>query len=485
MLPDVDRLAASDFLHVFSDRLRSIGYDARHLASLTKLPGARLDDALRAPLRIWHLRKRVDEASIATRIFLEKDDVEHDEARRALGDLGPWLDAGLIEHKDDRITSAWRIVPFGTSWIIGDALESELDAVMAVGASTMLLAHASIPAGAPTTMLDSACDLGCGAGAVAIALSRVAKTVHALDVNPRAVRLAEINARLNGAKNVVAEVSDWFGSVGSKKFSLVASQPPFAAQLAGDERVVFLHGGARGDELPLHALVQIESHLEPAGLAFVQCDWPIDDATSERDICDRVRKAVGARGDLFFLRAPNQDLDEVVAHYAAARHAELGDAYRRFAIALRDHFERARIRAVCAGLVVLRSTPRDGLTVQIPARHAHDAPRARASIDSFVAATTLAHDDDDVLDRAALEIAPGIALGDAPDLGDGARGAIVRASAPAFVHSFALDDDEARALAEILRRTHTHDERTRRIARSLLLRGVLVPRLQNVPTIPR
>jgi len=471
MLPDVERLARAARLDAFAARLRAIGYDARAIASANK-PGALAFDPLRAPLRLWHLRRRTEASAIATRIFFEGDDAREDEARSALGDLAPWIDAGLVESREGRVASRFRIAPFGggpdAPLVIGDALGAHEDAVMAAGGTTIALARAAIP----SARVASACDLGCGAGAIAIAMSRVAGRVVALDVNPRAIALTQINARVNGASNVIAEVSDWFDAARGARFSLVASQPPFAARAEGAANVAFLHGGARGDELPLRALSQIDSHLEDGGLAFVQADWPILQETTRAALVDRMRAAMGERGDLVLFQAPNQDLDEVVAHYAAARHADLGDAFRADALALRDHFERVDVRAVCTALAIVRRAAR-GFSAQVPVRHAHDAPITRDAVDRFVSAIDLARASDEILDRADLEVAPGVTIADAPDLGDGVRGAIVRAAPPALIQPFALDGDDARALDEIARGARSRDERTRRAARSLLLRGVL------------
>jgi 16S rRNA (guanine1207-N2)-methyltransferase len=67
------------------------------------------------------------------------------------------------------------------------------------------------PAPAPST--SHALDLGCGYGAIATVLARRAPqaTVWAVDVNERAVELAEQNARANGAPNVRPVLLDMEG----------------------------------------------------------------------------------------------------------------------------------------------------------------------------------------------------------------------------------------------------------------------------------
>lgn len=69
-------------------------------------------------------------------------------------------------------------------------------------------------------------DLGCGTGAIALALaiSSPQATVYAVDVNPRAVELCRLNAERNGLTNVVAclesEIPDGL------TFETIWSNPP-------------------------------------------------------------------------------------------------------------------------------------------------------------------------------------------------------------------------------------------------------------------
>ncbi len=73
-------------------------------------------------------------------------------------------------------------------------------------------------------------DLGCGYGAVAAVLGRVYPQTHwvLLDVNPRAVELAERNVlALNGRATV--RISDGFSAVPSLKSDAVLLNPPIRA----------------------------------------------------------------------------------------------------------------------------------------------------------------------------------------------------------------------------------------------------------------
>jgi 16S rRNA (guanine1207-N2)-methyltransferase len=89
--------------------------------------------------------------------------------------------------------------------------------------TAILLRKAPLP-GADTT--GDLLDLGCGYGpiAVALALSAPHATVHAVDVNRRALELARANAATAGAGNVVvAEPGDIPAGV---RFAQIWSNPP-------------------------------------------------------------------------------------------------------------------------------------------------------------------------------------------------------------------------------------------------------------------
>lgn len=72
-------------------------------------------------------------------------------------------------------------------------------------------------------------DLGCGYGPIGIVLAnQFERHVWMVDVNERAVMLAEQNAQLNNVKVTVRE-SDGFTNVGDRKFAAIITNPPIRA----------------------------------------------------------------------------------------------------------------------------------------------------------------------------------------------------------------------------------------------------------------
>lgn len=109
-----------------------------------------------------------------------------------------------------------------------------------------------------------ALDIGCGGGAGALTIAR--KFPHAevigADINPRALALAAVNARLAGAPNVTLCQSDLFDGL-QGDFDLVVSNPPFMAD--PDARRYRDGGGERGAELSRRIVEQGLARLRPGG----------------------------------------------------------------------------------------------------------------------------------------------------------------------------------------------------------------------------
>ncbi|HWO78583.1 MAG TPA: class I SAM-dependent methyltransferase [Bacillus sp. (in: firmicutes)] len=74
-------------------------------------------------------------------------------------------------------------------------------------------------------------DVGCGYGpiGITIALDYPERLVHMVDINERAIQLAEENAETNRAENVNIYESEGFGSVTENNFAAILTNPPIRA----------------------------------------------------------------------------------------------------------------------------------------------------------------------------------------------------------------------------------------------------------------
>lgn len=78
---------------------------------------------------------------------------------------------------------------------------------------------------------DQVLDVGCGYGPMGLTAARLAPQGHVtmIDINERAVELAELNAKENGISNVSFHPSDLFAAVKDRAFDVILSNPPIRA----------------------------------------------------------------------------------------------------------------------------------------------------------------------------------------------------------------------------------------------------------------
>lgn len=83
-------------------------------------------------------------------------------------------------------------------------------------------------------------DVGCGYGPIGLAAARLAPRGHVtmLDINERAVALANENAAANGIANAEAIQSNLYDAVSGRKFDVILSNPPIRAGKAIVHRIL-------------------------------------------------------------------------------------------------------------------------------------------------------------------------------------------------------------------------------------------------------
>jgi release factor glutamine methyltransferase len=121
-------------------------------------------------------------------------------------------------------------------------------------------------------------DVGTGSGAIALALkqSRRDARVTAVDVSPAALEQARVNeGLLLGAGAVRWVRSRWFDALGSERFDLVVSNPPYVrtADIVGTlafEPRLALDGGTDGLDAYRVLFAEAAQHLNPGGALLVE-----------------------------------------------------------------------------------------------------------------------------------------------------------------------------------------------------------------------
>jgi len=152
----------------------------------------------------------------------------------------------------------------------------------------------------PPTLLD----LGTGSGAIALAMKsqRPAAAVHASDASESALTVARSNAeRL--ALGITFHTGDWFDAVPRMRFHLIASNPPYIAELDSHlpalrhEPISALTAGPDGLADIRRLVDGSPHHLQPGGWLLLEHSF--DQANPVRALLQaRGFEAVASRNDL-------------------------------------------------------------------------------------------------------------------------------------------------------------------------------------------
>jgi protein-L-isoaspartate O-methyltransferase len=179
--------------------------------------------------------------------------------------------AGIVSRRGDRVVPAVQLLAFA-GLLIASSVEPagraklHADHVMGVGMSSITLANLTV-----RRPVERALDVGCGSGVQALLAARHSGVVVALDRNPRAVRLAMLNLRLNDVGNVHCVVGDLVEPVRGAAFDLITCNPPFV--ISPDTRYLYRDGGMPGDAVCATIVGTAPRHLRAGGYCQVVCHW--------------------------------------------------------------------------------------------------------------------------------------------------------------------------------------------------------------------
>jgi len=286
------------------------------------------------------------------RLFLIGAPVEVGAARRAIAPmtLDDWIEAGLLQIRGTSVVAPLELLPFQGLVLAFDhprRIEKGLSRnyVMGIGSSTLTLANLTVRRASSRTL-----DLGTGCGFLAFLAAPHSDRVLAVDRNPRAVHLAEFNARLNDLANVESREGDLFEPVEGEKFDLVVSNPPFV--ISPERRYIYRDSGMHGDQVSRTIVRQVPSFLNEGGYCQILCNWA---HVKGQDWKDRLAEWFGDTGcDAWVMRSDTLESDAYAAKWI--RHTERDDPDRfdrRFAEWV-AYYDRERIEAISGGLITMR-----------------------------------------------------------------------------------------------------------------------------------
>jgi hypothetical protein len=220
-----------------------------------------------------HVRRlpRGEPFSELAKLFLLGLPLAPDEVEAALD--GIELDAlerdGWLEFVEGRVRSTLKLVPHGDLLIASDRdAEGPTSADWVAGMHPPSVTLAKLTVRPP---LERALDVGTGNGIQALLASRHAESVVATDVNPRALTVAALNARLNDVTNIELRKGSYFEPVAGEQFELVTCNPPYV--ISPESQYAYRDSGLPGDTVSRQVVQAAPQYLREGGFAHVLISW--------------------------------------------------------------------------------------------------------------------------------------------------------------------------------------------------------------------
>jgi SAM-dependent methyltransferase len=269
--PELDRRTLSDL----REALHRAGYTQQNVAAALGRRAPSPDVAIDV-----YLRRLPEGPPLATliRLFHLGRPVEVDDATRALDPVpvATLEEAGVVELNGGRLSSQLALTPFARLVLLHDRDDRRpLAASHVAGVAPASKSLATLTVRRPVA---SALDVGTGCGVQALLAARHARRVVAVDLNPRALGFARINAALNGVDQVEFREGDLFEPVEGERFDLVVANPPYV--ISPDSELLFRDAGLARDELSRRVLVSAPDFLADDGFASVMSSWVVPRAAS-------------------------------------------------------------------------------------------------------------------------------------------------------------------------------------------------------------
>jgi methylase of polypeptide subunit release factors len=332
--------------------LESAGYTESRVLQLLKISEWRGARERLSALPLYLERTRAsDSLNTLVRLFLLRQTVTLDSARRAVSpmEIEDWAEVGLVHLKGDEVAASVELSLYDGLVIAADWSErAEPDQVMNVAASSRALAEMTIRRTVARTL-----DLGTGCGVQALLAARHSEEVCGVDSNPRAIRFAEFNARLNGVSNITWRAGNLFEPIDGETFDLIVCNPPFVVAPVAD----YLHTSTSlpHDEFCRNLVRAAPKFLSEGGYCQLLCNWCQMEGEDWR-----ARLATWFEGsgcDAWAMHAHTEEASLYAFNRIGERVQDKALAARKFNEWV-NYYRRERIEAIGFGLLTMRR--RDG-----------------------------------------------------------------------------------------------------------------------------
>ena len=257
--------------------------------------------------------------------------------------------SGLLILPEDRtIQSRVRIYPYQDFNFLCDFGWHGEEPVYCPGEDSLRLAQNRIQ-----LEFDHALDLCCGSGIQAILAGTHCRKVIGVDINPRAVYLANLNRVLNDVRNVEFRQGNLYEPVQTEEFHLILANPPFVPTVTPTER--YRDGGPLGDEILGKVMEGLPAYLKDNGFCqIVTHIHEFDKQSQQKLLKDSARDRLY---EMLILSGPEFDKYD----YALAQHRKLirnRSRYEEVVLAFLEHLDSLGFKKGCSGVITLKKGSR-------------------------------------------------------------------------------------------------------------------------------
>ncbi len=351
------------------------------------------------------LGRRDDTLATLTRLFILQGAVTVVAAEHALP-IQALLAAGVLERDGDEVRAVVDIRPYASpddgadGWLVSDHAATldtargapREDHVLGVSPASTTLAQLTI-----RRPVGRALDLGTGCGVQSLHLAKHARSIVATDLNPRALRLADLGLRLN---DVAAELrrGSLYEPVGTDPYDLIVTNPPFVMSPPSESRLTYRESDFTADGLMRAVVTGAVGHLAPRGVLQVLGNWA---HVAGQPWDERLGSWIAGTGcDALVIQREVLDPYEYIEIWLADAGLAGTPGYRRAYETWLDYFGHLGITGIGMGWISLVNAGRDVPDVRIEGwPHAVEQPVGTALAAHFDAVESAQWSDDQLLDH--------------------------------------------------------------------------------------
>ena len=349
---------------------------------------------------------RDDTLATLTRLFILQDAVEESAVEHALP-VDALLAAGVLVRDGDELRALVDIRPYGSpddgadGWLVSDHAATldtargapREDHVLGVSPASTTLAQMTI-----RRPVGRALDLGTGCGVQALHLAKHAQSIVATDLNPRALRLADLGLRLSGV-SAELRLGSLYEPAGTDPYDLIITNPPFVMSPPSEAHLTYRESAFTADGLMRSVVTGAVDHLAPGGVLQVLGNWA---HVAGEPWDERLGSWVAGTGcDALVIQREVLDPYEYIEIWLADAGLAGTPGYRHAYDTWLDYFGQLGITGIGMGWITLVNASRDVPDVRIEAwPHAVEQPVGPAIAAHFDAVDPAHWRDDKVLDHA-------------------------------------------------------------------------------------